>query len=194
MQQQPSQQQYLGNFAENNLTNSIDVMESNVKMLEKMPSPELVTPPKQPIDKKAMKMMGGTPPSNAVTSSASNNTSFTPSLRRGEESSSDSSSCSDSCSHSSRSVSIDFRFHKNLPHRLLAGGGGRSPVRVTLTEACVKLNELQHPPLTTHERVLYWKIADEFSDIENDFDDAMYSMKPIRSERVSKNQLILFVM
>lgn len=40
-------------------------------------------------------------------------------------------------------------------------------------------------PMNSKDRVDFWKISDEFSDIEDDFDDKKHFSKPIRSERVS---------
>lgn len=56
-----------------------------------------------------------------------------------------------------------------------------------LTESSIRLIELRCPGMTTHERVLNWKVADEFSDFEDDFDESRYTQsQPFRSERVSK--------
>lgn len=56
--------------------------------------------------------------------------------------------------------------------------------RRLLTEESVKTHEYYFPPMSTYDRISYWKLADEFSEIEDDFDDATYASKPIRSERV----------
>lgn len=81
---------------------------------------------------------------------------------------------------------------------LKADGSGTSAaiVRHTnkyLTENSIRLSELRTPGMTTHERVLNWKIADEFSDVEDDFDESRYTQsQPFRSERVSKNRTTMF--
>lgn len=122
--------------------------------------------------------------SAVASSSASNHSSFAMSERNDEHSESDSApTCSSSCTHSSKNLE-KYKLLKSPPHRLLSSGSAKN-VSKFLTEASVKLNELHNPPMSTHERVMYWKIADEFSEIENDFDDTMYRSQPIRSERVS---------
>lgn len=69
-------------------------------------------------------------------------------------------------------------------------GSSTAVVRHTnkyLTENSIRLIELRCPGMTTHERVLNWKIADEFSDVEDDFDESRYTQsQPFRSERVSR--------
>lgn len=71
-------------------------------------------------------------------------------------------------------------------------GSSTAVVRHTnkyLTESSIRLFELRCPGMTTHERVLNWKIADKFSDVEDDFDESRYKQsKPFRSERVSTGQ------
>lgn len=54
-----------------------------------------------------------------------------------------------------------------------------------LTETALRIHGFHNAPMTTQDRIEYWDIADEFSDLENDFDDATYFSKPIRSERVN---------
>lgn len=72
-------------------------------------------------------------------------------------------------------------------------GSSTAVVRHTnkyLTENSIRLIELRNPGMTTQERVLNWKIADEFSDVEDDFDESRYTQsQPFRSERVSKNKI-----
>lgn len=65
--------------------------------------------------------------------------------------------------------------------------------RALLTEDSVKTHEFYFPPMSTYDRISYWKLADECSEIEDDFDDATYSSKPIRSERVSSNFIFVFL-
>lgn len=69
-------------------------------------------------------------------------------------------------------------------------GSAATAVRHTnkyLTENSIRLIELRSPGMTTQERVLNWKIAEQFSDVEDDFDDSRYAQsQPFRSERVSK--------
>lgn len=72
---------------------------------------------------------------------------------------------------------------KNDKHVL----GGRS-LNKNLTENSIKLNELQNPPMTTRDRVLNWRLSNDFVDVEDDFDESRYSL-PFRSERVKKNIL-----
>lgn len=53
-----------------------------------------------------------------------------------------------------------------------------------LTENSVKIHEYRYPPMSTIDRINYWRLSEEFSEIEDDFDAASYASKPIRSERV----------
>lgn len=53
-----------------------------------------------------------------------------------------------------------------------------------LTESGIKLIEMLQPVMTTRDRVLNWKIADEFSEIDDDFEDDGFA-GPFKSERVS---------
>lgn len=68
-----------------------------------------------------------------------------------------------------------------------------------LTENSIRLIELQSPGMTTHERVLNWRIADDFSDIDDGYDESLCTQsQPFRSERVSKifnstNWLFVFI-
>lgn len=75
-------------------------------------------------------------------------------------------------------------------HKTDGSGPSTAIVRHTnkyLTENSIRLIELRCPGMTTHERVLNWKIADEFSDVEDDFDESRYTQsQPFRSERVSR--------
>lgn len=75
-------------------------------------------------------------------------------------------------------------------HKTDGSGSSSAIVRHTnkyLTENSIRLIELRNPGMTTHERVMNWKIADEFSDVEDDFDESRYTQsQPFRSERVSK--------
>lgn len=57
--------------------------------------------------------------------------------------------------------------------------------RRLLTEEAVKMHELYFPPMSTYDRISYWKLADECSEIEDDFDETLYASQPLRSERVS---------
>lgn len=74
-------------------------------------------------------------------------------------------------------------------HKTDGSGSSITVVRHTnkyLTENSIRMIELRNPGMTTHERVLNWKIADEFSDVEDDFDESRYTQsQPFRSERVS---------
>lgn len=54
-----------------------------------------------------------------------------------------------------------------------------------LTEPALNQHNADFEPMNSRERVDFWKISDEFSDIEDDFDDKKHFSKPIRSERVS---------
>lgn len=54
-----------------------------------------------------------------------------------------------------------------------------------LTEAVVTKHNAEFKPMNSKERIHFWDIADEFSDIEDDFDDKKNLSKPNRSERVS---------
>lgn len=53
-----------------------------------------------------------------------------------------------------------------------------------LTEDAVTQHNVEFEPMNSKERIKFWNISDEFSDIEDDFDDKKYFSKPIRSERV----------
>lgn len=53
-----------------------------------------------------------------------------------------------------------------------------------LTEAILQQHEFYYPPMCTMDRIEYWNITGEFSDLEDDFDYATYYSKPVRSERV----------
>lgn len=53
-----------------------------------------------------------------------------------------------------------------------------------LTETSIKLIEMRYPSMTTRDRVIYWKLSDEFSDIEDDLDQEDSQKKPFLSERV----------
>lgn len=54
-----------------------------------------------------------------------------------------------------------------------------------LTEDALMQHNTEFEPMNSQERIQFWNIADEFSDIEDDFDDEKHFSKPIRSERVS---------
>lgn len=60
-----------------------------------------------------------------------------------------------------------------------------------LTEAILQQHELYYPPMCTMDRIEYWNITGEFSDLEDDFDHATYYSKPVRSERVSAHYICL---
>lgn len=54
------------------------------------------------------------------------------------------------------------------------------------TEANVKQNELLNPGMTTRDRVMYWYITEEFSELDDDIDlDDTKIIAAFRSERVS---------
>lgn len=55
-----------------------------------------------------------------------------------------------------------------------------------LTEDALAQHNADFEPMNSKERIQFWNIGDEFSDIEDDFDEqqTIFS-KPIRSERVS---------
>lgn len=55
-----------------------------------------------------------------------------------------------------------------------------------LTEDALIQHNATFEPMNSKERIQFWNIADEFSDIEDDFDEQRNFSKPIRSERVSK--------
>lgn len=65
--------------------------------------------------------------------------------------------------------------------------------RQLLTEESVKMHEVHYPPMTTQDRITFWDLAGDFSEIEDDFDDRIYSSKPIRSERVSSYVCLVFM-
>lgn len=55
-----------------------------------------------------------------------------------------------------------------------------------LTELALLQHNADFEPMNSKERIQFWNIGDEFSEIEDDFDDKKYFSKPIRSERVSR--------
>ncbi|XP_055304817.1 uncharacterized protein LOC129569712 [Sitodiplosis mosellana] len=55
-----------------------------------------------------------------------------------------------------------------------------------LTEEALIQHNAEFEAMNSKERIDYWNIADEFSEIEDDFDDKKYFSKPIRSERLQK--------
>lgn len=54
-----------------------------------------------------------------------------------------------------------------------------------LTEDALTQHNVDFEPMNSKERIQFWNISDEFSDIEDDFDEQRNFSKPIRSERVS---------
>lgn len=59
-----------------------------------------------------------------------------------------------------------------------------------LTEDALIQHNVTFEPMNSKERIQFWNIADEFSDIEDDFDEQRNFSKPIRSERVSWNKVM----
>lgn len=113
--------------------------------------------------------------SSAVITSSASNHSFALSEQNDEKSS----------SHCSRKIAGTAAGAQKTD----GSGSSTAVVRHTnkhLTENSVRLIELRSPGMTSQERVLNWKIADEFSDVEDDFDESRYTQsQPFRSERVS---------
>lgn len=103
--------------------------------------------------------------SSRTNSSASNHES---SVRKDVESSSSSDSDSSGSSNSSDN-------NDNLDDQGLSE---------PLTEESLIQHNTEFEPMNSKERVQFWNVADEFSEIEDDFDDKKYFSKPIRSERV----------
>lgn len=64
-------------------------------------------------------------------------------------------------------------------------------VREPLTEDTVQQHNTEYEPMNSKERVKFWNIADEFSEIEDNFDDKKYFSKPVRSERVRMPSLLI---
>lgn len=54
-----------------------------------------------------------------------------------------------------------------------------------LTEDAVRQHNAEYEPMNSRERIRFWRISEEFNDIEDDFDEKTNFSKPIRSERVS---------
>lgn len=55
-----------------------------------------------------------------------------------------------------------------------------------LTEDAVRQHNAEYEPMNSRERIKFWRISEEFSEIEDDFDELRNFSKPIRSERVSR--------
>lgn len=54
-----------------------------------------------------------------------------------------------------------------------------------LTEDAVRQHNADYEPMNSKERIKFWRISEEFNEIEDDFDEKRNFSKPIRSERVS---------
>lgn len=57
-----------------------------------------------------------------------------------------------------------------------------------LTEDAVRQHNAEVEPMNSRERIKFWRISEEFSEIEDDFDEKTNFSKPIRSERVSQKK------
>lgn len=101
---------------------------------------------------------------NTLASSASNHDSS----ERNEQETSSSSSDSSGSSHSSDNDENSDAHSASEP----------------LTEDALMQHNSDFEPMSSKERVKFWKVTGEFSDIEDDFDDKKYFSKPVRSERV----------
>lgn len=56
-----------------------------------------------------------------------------------------------------------------------------------LTEDALRQHNTEFEPMNSRERIRFWRISEEFNEIEDDFDEKTNFSKPIRSERVSRN-------
>lgn len=55
-----------------------------------------------------------------------------------------------------------------------------------LTEDAVRQHNAGCEPMNSRERIKFWRISEEFAEIEDDFNEQTNFSKPIRSERVSQ--------
>lgn len=54
-----------------------------------------------------------------------------------------------------------------------------------LTEDAVRQHNAEFEPMNSKERIKFWRLSEELSEVEDDFDEQRNFSKPIRSERVS---------
>lgn len=54
-----------------------------------------------------------------------------------------------------------------------------------LTEEALLRHNIEFEPMNSKQRIQFWNITDEFSELEDDFNDSKFFSKPTRSERVS---------
>lgn len=54
-----------------------------------------------------------------------------------------------------------------------------------LTEDALRQHNTEFEPMNSRERIKFWRISEDLSEVEDDFDEKTNFSKPIRSERVS---------
>lgn len=65
-----------------------------------------------------------------------------------------------------------------------SGSSNANQMGEQLTVALLTEHNAKYQPMSSRERIRFWNIADELSEIEDDFNDSKYFSKPTRSERV----------
>lgn len=116
--------------------------------------------------------------SNARNSSSASN--HDSSGQNNKDESSTSSSSSDGCSSDSDSSGGSSR-----PSQHPYNGQVYYSASKLLTEDTLRQHNVEFEPMSSRERIKFWRISEEFSELEDDFDEKRNFSKPMRSERVS---------